>query len=177
MKNYTEEEVKKIVHYVASYQKAHDYVTAGHFLIGATESEDGSPDGIEKLLDELSDSDNNVTNTDNELPFEEIIKEVREMIEEEWKNKMDEEYTSPYCPVCTSCGEEGCCSPLYCEYVESGYYCESNLEHLKFGYECHHELYELVYDDKEKNAHIIEQFDPIWDKLWDKYFNRNDKEG
>ena len=44
-----------------------------------------------------------------------------------------EEY-SPYCPVCTACGEEGCCSPMGCSQDPNGDYCKGYLKDLKHGY-------------------------------------------
>ena len=40
----------------------------------------------------------------------------------------------PYCPVCSACGEEGCCSPMSCQQHPQGSYCKSYLNDLKFAY-------------------------------------------
>ena len=47
---------------------------------------------------------------------------------------MDKLEDTPYCPICSGCGEEGCCTPLNCSQDINGSYCLLNLKHLKFGY-------------------------------------------
>ncbi len=45
-----------------------------------------------------------------------------------------EEYKSPYCQVCDSCGEDGCCSVISCKQSPNVDYFEGYLEDLKFAY-------------------------------------------
>ena len=79
---------------------------------------------------------------------------------------MTEENYSPYCPVCSGCGEEGCCSPLMCKQSPEGKYCESYLKDLKFGYKTYEHLMELVGDDEKYK----EQIDELWDKTYDRIY-------
>lgn len=79
---------------------------------------------------------------------------------------MTEQEYSPYCPICTGCGEEGCCSPLGCTMDKDGTYCESNLKDLKYGYRMYKELMKLFYDDNK------EQIDKIISKVWDEVYTQ-----
>ena len=80
--------------------------------------------------------------------------------------KIYEEYLDPYCPICTGCGEEGCCSPLKCKQSPDGYYCESYLRDLKFGYKMYEDIYDLIPKDEETNKKI----DEIFNKNFEKYY-------
>lgn len=73
---------------------------------------------------------------------------------------------SGYCPECESCGEEVCCSPVNCKYVEKGFYCETNLRHLKFGYVMYNILYDMVHGDPKYKDRI----DKAWDEKWDEFY-------
>jgi hypothetical protein len=53
---------------------------------------------------------------------------------------MDKLEDTPYCPICSGCGEEGCCTPLNCSQDINGSYCLLNLKHLKFGYKMYDEI-------------------------------------
>jgi hypothetical protein len=66
---------------------------------------------------------------------------------------------SPYCPVCTGCGEDGCCSALHCEQSENGMYCKTYLRDLKFGYLLSKDLYELISKDERYKENLDEIFD------------------
>lgn len=79
-----------------------------------------------------------------------------------------EKFESPYCPVCSGCGEEGCCSPLNCEMSKDGMYCEGYLKDLKFGYRMQEELYEHVDSDVR---------DKIFNEVYEKFkMYKNDRE-
>lgn len=77
-----------------------------------------------------------------------------------------ETQSSLYCPVCESCGEDGCCSALNCMHTPNGYYCETYLNELKFGYKMYHQLIKLVEDD-ERYKKLI---DKIWNDTYDDQF-------
>lgn len=81
------------------------------------------------------------------------------MSEEEIEN-------SPYCPVCSGCGEEGCCSPIHCQQSPDGRYCKSYLEDLKFGYQMYEHIIKLVGDDEKYK----EQIDKLWDETYDEIY-------
>lgn len=83
-----------------------------------------------------------------------------------------EEYKSPYCPICSACGEDGCCPATNCKQHPEGHYCLEYLSELKFGYLMYHKLMKLIDgDDKYK-----EQVDEIWDKTYDLIFDDNNLE-
>ena len=81
-----------------------------------------------------------------------------EIKEDDKKNQYD-----PYCPVCSGCGEEGCCSPLGCKQSPEGSYCESYLKDLKFGYLMYDSIYDLIPKDEETQKKL----DEIWEKNYD----------
>lgn len=73
---------------------------------------------------------------------------------------------SPYCKVCSSCGEEGCCSPIKCKYVKNGEYCQNYLNDLKFSYLMYNDIYSLLKDDQESKEKIKEIFDKNWTTIY-----------
>jgi len=77
------------------------------------------------------------------------------------ENKYD-----PYCPVCSGCGEEGCCSPLMCEQSPEGDYCRGYLLDLKFAYILHKWLIENI----ELTAEQAERYDKVWEETYDKIY-------
>lgn len=52
------------------------------------------------------------------------------MTEEEIQKDIEE--NSCYCPICDSCGETGCCSPVVCKQVQCKYGEEYMLEYEKW---------------------------------------------
>ena len=84
---------------------------------------------------------------------------------------MKKEKYDPYCPICTSCGEELCCSPLACEQHPDGKYCASNLIHLKFGYDMHKQMYNMVR--KIGSDELKEKIDELYDELYDKWYTQD----
>jgi len=75
------------------------------------------------------------------------------------------EYNSPYCKVCNSCGDDGCCSAIACEQSKDGSYCETHLKDLKFGYLMYKDMYDLITDDEGKKK-LDEMFDKNWDLIY-----------
>jgi len=75
---------------------------------------------------------------------------------------------NPYCPVCSGCGEGGCCSPLICEQSPDGRYCEWYLRDLKFGYLMYDSIYDLIPKDEETQKKLNE----IWEKHYDKLYRK-----
>lgn len=73
---------------------------------------------------------------------------------------------NPYCPVCESCGEEGCCSALSCKQDPNGSYCETYLKDLKFGYLMYKDLYELISEDPKHSEKLEEIFDTNYDIVY-----------
>ncbi len=78
--------------------------------------------------------------------------------------------SDPYCKICSSCGEAGCCSPLMCEQHKEGTYCQSNLAHLKFGYAMWNWLDKAgVLDNLTEEQK--KGYDEEWNKQYDVYYN------
>lgn len=77
-----------------------------------------------------------------------------------------EEYKSPYCPVCTGCGEDGCCSATCCQQSPDGHYCETYLRDLKFGYLMYKDMWELIPKDAESQAKLDKIFDDNYDLIY-----------
>lgn len=89
----------------------------------------------------------------------------------EWekaKENEEEETYSPYCKICTGCGESGCCSPLACSQHPDGKYCGGNLNELKFGYMMFEDLYELIEEHGDKA--LKSKAGDLYDKNWDEIF-------
>ena len=83
--------------------------------------------------------------------------------------KTDESY-NPYCPICDSCGEDGCCSALNCKQSDNGKYCGTYLKDLQFGYRMFKELYNLIDEkgDEEMKKSLDELYDKNYDLTWKK---------
>lgn len=60
----------------------------------------------------------------------------------------DDDSYSPYCPVCSGCGESGCCSPLGCDPSNSEcHYPETYTADLKLGYRTFEKWYDLLEEN------------------------------
>jgi len=77
-----------------------------------------------------------------------------------------EEY-SPYCPICDACGEDGCCPATACKQNQNGKYCATYLKELKFGYLMYHKILNLIDGDSKYEEKVNEIFDDLWDKIFD----------
>ena len=80
-----------------------------------------------------------------------------------------EELESPYCPICSGCGEEFCCSPLHCKQSPDGHYCQSYLRDLKFGYQMYEDIYDLIPKDEETEIKLNE----IWHRNFEIFYTQN----
>lgn len=109
------------------------------------------------------------------------IESSKKNISEEIQNQIDLE--SPYCSKCDSCGETGCCPPIYCEEVICKYG-EINLK----DYQCFQDQWEVMYNalkDIAQNYNLddnnifrqhlaqlagdaLKEVDKLWDKLYSK---------
>lgn len=88
---------------------------------------------------------------------------------EENKEENKEE-TSVYCPVCESCGEDGCCSAINCDpRKEKCMYGGSYLNDLKTS----HRLVSLIDKHMEVNNIMLYK---DWDHMLDKVFELTDSE-
>jgi hypothetical protein len=81
-------------------------------------------------------------------------------------SKFNSEDESPYCPICTGCGEEGCCSPLNCTQNPNGSYCQTYLNDLKFGYKMYNEVSELIKDDPKYKDDVDVIFDRVYNEIY-----------
>lgn len=60
----------------------------------------------------------------------------------------DDDSYSPYCPVCSGCGESGCCSPLGCEPDDPKcHYPKTYTADLKLGYRTFEKWYDLLEEN------------------------------
>ena len=84
----------------------------------------------------------------------------------ESKDNRVEEFESPYCKICSGCGEDGCCSALHCEQSPDGDYCKTYLNDLKFGYLMYKDLYHYLKDDEESKKKIDQIFDENYDFIY-----------
>lgn len=80
-----------------------------------------------------------------------------------------EEY-SPYCPVCSACGEEGCCSPMSCDQDPNGHYCKGYLKDLKFGYAMNEWVQKNLLDEKLISKELIEKYNKEWEETYDSIY-------
>lgn len=88
---------------------------------------------------------------------------------------LEEDFESPYCSVCTSCGIEGCCPPTICTFENGCKYGEIYLQDLKFGYLMYQELSEMIYNKCEKRNQDYDDFfmgeyKRIFDKNYEKVY-------
>lgn len=88
---------------------------------------------------------------------------------------MEEEY-SPYCPVCSACGVEGCCSPLSCQMTENCSY-PGYLRDLKFGYAMNEWVEKNLLDEKLIPKELIEKYNEEWEKAYDIFYKEETEDG
>ena len=77
---------------------------------------------------------------------------------------------SPYCPICSGCGEDGCCPATACKQHPDGKYCETYLAELRFGYIMYHHLMKMIDGDEK----YTEELDKLWDETYDNVFRKED---
>jgi hypothetical protein len=77
---------------------------------------------------------------------------------------------SPYCKICSACGEEGCCSPLNCSQHKDGEYCEWYLRDLKFAYQSNKEILKYIEENYPEKSDINLKINEILDKNIDKFY-------
>lgn len=84
---------------------------------------------------------------------------------------MQDNYT-PYCKVCSSCGENGCCSPLLCAYnnmvINSNPECKYGYQHFK-----DIELTSDLLDEFDKEIWKIDQAKSRFDRIYNKVYAPN----
>lgn len=95
--------------------------------------------------------------------------EFNKIIEDNfWELTDNKDTSSPYCPICEACGEEGCCSATACKQHPDGSYCGSYLKDLKFGYIMN------KFFENEIAEHLSEdlktKFNAEWDRVYDEIY-------
>lgn len=93
--------------------------------------------------------------------MEEIKPDIEQPIEDNY---------SPYCSICTGCGEDGCCSAMCCEQHPDGKYCATYLKELQFGYLMYKKLYNLICKDEKYFVAV----DKLWDQTWNTIYIHSD---
>jgi hypothetical protein len=83
---------------------------------------------------------------------------------------------SPYCPICSGCGEDGCCPATVCEQSPEGDYCQTYLKELKFGYIMYHKILKMIDGDEKYEEKVNEVFDKTWDIIFSKNENNQTEE-
>jgi len=94
------------------------------------------------------------------------------MMEENNKSTEEENY-SPYCDICESCGEEGCCSPIHCE-GHGGKYCKSNLSILKINYLAVKKFFKKFGEFKIDGDEISDLFWDVYSQLEDDFHKKEE---
>ena len=61
------------------------------------------------------------------------------------ENIEEEDNYSPYCEICSGCGEDGCCPAVFCTMEEGCKYPKTYLRDLKEGYIFMKEFYSKIY--------------------------------
>ena len=82
----------------------------------------------------------------------------------------DLEKFSPYCPECSACGEDGCCSALMCKMTKNCRYPKTYLVELKFGYSMNEWVQKNLLDEKLIPKELIEKYNQEWDKQYEIFY-------
>lgn len=75
----------------------------------------------------------------------------------------EEEDYSPYCKICSACGENGCCSALMCRFEDGCEYKKTYLGELREGYKFTKEFYNKIYD--KLSEELKKEVDQIFDEI------------
>jgi hypothetical protein len=87
-------------------------------------------------------------------------------------NEEDDDSYSPYCKVCSGCGESGCCSPLNCSPDDPKcHYPKTYTEDLKLGYRTFEKWYDLL--DANNWFGKKDEFMKIYDEMLDIRFRKD----
>jgi hypothetical protein len=91
------------------------------------------------------------------------------------------EYVSPYCPTCESCGHEGCCNFIQCfSSLIKNNKCDNGSQYLadaRFHF-CISQLSEEVINKLENGLYdaklAIQAYRKEWSEIYDKIYKAND---
>lgn len=117
------------------------------------------------------------------IKIPEPIKQLHSVIKESYQANKDyyfPESYSPYCELCESCGEEGCCSPVSCMYKcmitekpKKCNYGESYAHDLNFSYQLSNmygEQIDLLESKEITVEEFLERVKLEWDLIYDKVY-------
>jgi hypothetical protein len=82
----------------------------------------------------------------------------------------EEENYSPYCEICSACGETGCCPVYMCTMEDGCKYKETHLRELKESYSLMEEFYKHIYNKLPQD--LKEEFDKIEDKNFEYWYGK-----
>ncbi len=86
----------------------------------------------------------------------------------------DDDSYSPYCPVCSGCGESGCCSPLNCEPDNPEcHYPKTYTADLKLGYSTFSRFWDLLEENQWFGKK--DEFMKIYDEELDIRFRQDEE--
>jgi len=77
---------------------------------------------------------------------------------------LEKDFDNPYCTVCNSCGEDGCCPASSCTFEEGCKYGKGYLDDLKFGYWMYKDLSRMIHNRFKDVVNIMEEYDKIFDE-------------
>ena len=89
-----------------------------------------------------------------------------------------EELDDVYCPICGTCGEEGCCAPLrsieiHLESKTDCLYEKQILKDVSFGYRVGLDIYsEVSKNCKDLDTKV--RVEEIFDKWWNHYYKKGE---
>jgi hypothetical protein len=116
-------------------------------------------------------------------PLKQLFSYIRESYEIN-KNYYFKSTYSPYCKLCDSCGEEGCCSPLRCmwkcmvtEKPKKCEYGEWYAYDIKFSYlltNMYAEQIDLFRNNKITKEQFLEDTITKWDEIYDIVYKKDE---
>ena len=83
----------------------------------------------------------------------------------------DNDMTSPYCPICSGCGEDGCCKATMCKMHPDGHYCETYLKDLKVSYQMDEWFMSNMYEILTEEQKI--KYDNAYEQILDKVYGKD----
>ena len=83
----------------------------------------------------------------------------------------DELEYSPYCKICSSCGETGCCPVYMCTMEDGCKYKQTHLRELREAYSLMEEFYNNTYKKLPEDLKI--EFDKLEETNWEYWYGKN----
>lgn len=87
---------------------------------------------------------------------------------------LEDDFESPYCKACGSCGFDPCCPPTMCTFEKDKgcEYGKGYLDDLRFGWAMYQDLSEMIYNKCEKcNQEYDDFFMDAYKEIYDKNYN------